>query len=89
MASNIPHQGQDNAPQLMACSKCGALNKLSASYCLNCGSVLPLPVGHPSYRPAVPQPRTGLSVPAILLIVSVLMLVIVLAFLMIAFAVQG
>ena len=89
MAITTPNQDQVSAPQFVVCPRCGTPNRLTASYCMNCGTYLPPPVGHPLYPPVVTQPKadTGLSVPAILLIVSVLLLVIVLAFLMIAFAV--
>lgn len=89
MTNTMPYPGQVDMSHLMVCPKCGALNMLSASYCLNCGEFLPPPVGHPMYRQNVPmpQPDTGLSFPAMLLIISVVLLVVILSVFLIAFAV--
>ncbi|MDW5562855.1 MAG: hypothetical protein SA339_06470 [Methanomassiliicoccus sp.] len=87
MAGSVPlYQRPTDQSQLRACPKCGSLNTLTASYCLGCGEYLPPPVGHPSYQPAVPQPqaKTGLSVPAILLIASAVLLIAVVAIVLIA-----
>lgn len=80
-----------NRSQLMACPKCGALNSLTVSHCYNCGEYLPPPIDHPSYRPMVPaaEPKEGLSVPMILLIISVILLVAMAALFLLAFMSWG
>ena len=84
-------QGPTGPSTLRACPRCGALNSLSASYCLNCGEFLPPPIGHPLYRPPLPQQarKEGLSVPLILLIIAIVLLVVMGALFLVAFTSIG
>jgi hypothetical protein len=83
-----PYRGPIDPAQTRVCPKCGAYNSMSASYCIGCGEFLPPPVGHPSYQPVVPQPQpqTGLSVPLILLIISIILAIVITGFFLIAIA---
>jgi hypothetical protein len=84
--SSGPYRGPIDPAQVRVCPRCGAYNSLSASYCIGCGDFLPPPVGHPSYQPIVPQPQpqTGLSVPLILLIISIILTIVVAGLFLIA-----
>jgi len=51
------------------------MNMPTVDYCRGCGEFLPPPPGYLPDLPPVQQPESGLSVPAILLIASIVLLV--------------
>lgn len=67
-------QGQGN---LVACPKCSALNSPNASYCIGCGSFLPLPPSSPSQYGAPQEKKFGLTVPMILLIIAIILAIVI------------
>ena len=73
--SSVPNQEQAGQPQYRVCPKCGARNLPGFNYCMGCGEFLPPPVGQTQYGLGVPQEqKKGLSVPVILLIISIVLL---------------
>lgn len=73
--SGAPGQGRVGQPQYRPCPKCGTMNMMIATHCIGCGEYLPPPPGYPTNLPSIPQQKEGLSVPVILLIISIVLLV--------------